>query len=68
MTLYKLTVNDNIYCSGGVIPKGASVEVPGHNYGNGFDVEDAKDAFVRKYGLRPNTQEIQLNCDRIELK
>lgn len=66
MSLYKLTVNQNIYCSGGVIPKGASVEVPTPP-GRHMDYDDAKDAFQRKYGLRPNTQEIQLNCDREEL-
>lgn len=67
MPLYKLIVNDNIYCSGGVIPKGASVEVPAAP-GRHMDYDDAKDAFVRKYGLRPSTQGIQLNCDKIELK
>ncbi len=67
MALYKLTVNTNIYCQGGVIPRGASVEVPALD-GCHMDYDDAKDAFERKYGLRPNTQEIQLNCDKDELR
>ncbi|WP_304649687.1 hypothetical protein [uncultured Duncaniella sp.] len=67
MALYKFTVTRDIYCSGGVIPRGASVEVPGHNYSESFDYEDIKDAFERKYGLRPNIQGIQLNCKRENL-
>lgn len=55
-----------MYCSGGIIPKGATVEVPTPP-GRHMDYEDAKDAFQRKYGLRPSTQHVQLNCDKKEL-
>lgn len=67
MSLYILTVNSNIYCQGGVIPKGARVEVPAPPCCH-MDYDDAKDAFERKYGLRPNTQGIQLNCDKEEIR
>lgn len=60
-------MTDNIYCNGGCIPKGASVEAPS-NMSGGFDYDNAKDAFERKYGLRPDTQHIQLNCRREELR
>ena len=68
MSLYKLTVKSNMYCSGGVIPKGATVDVPEHNGCCGFHVEDAIAEFQRKYGLRPSIGDVQLNCDRVEIR
>lgn len=60
--IYKLTVTDSIYCNGGgCIPRGASVEAISNDCG-AFDYENAKDAFERKYGLRPDTMDIQLRC------
>lgn len=68
MSLHILTVTSNIYCpGGGMIPKGARVEVPAP-FGCHMDYEDAKDAFERKYGLRPGTDDIQLRCDKEEIR
>lgn len=68
MSLYRLTVKDNMYCSGGIIPKGATVDVPEHNGGCGFDVQDAREVFYRIYGLRPSIQDVQSCCNRVEIK